>query len=114
MQREAVLLGDLTDLGRGQSGHGEQIAPAVTRRLITEFVNRPASAPPRRAPLTGITDREREVLTLVGTGLSNTEIAAELSISVATAKTYMARKLDARDRAQLVILAYETGLVTPS
>ncbi|MFE7389664.1 LuxR C-terminal-related transcriptional regulator [Streptomyces sp. NPDC057582] len=65
--------------------------------------------------LGGITDREREILTLVGRGLSNTEIAAELVISVATVKTYVTRllsKLDARDRVQLVILAYETGLVT--
>lgn len=65
--------------------------------------------------MTGITEREREVLTLVGSGLSNTEIAAELHISVATAKTYLTRlftKLDARDRVQLVILAYEAGLVS--
>jgi DNA-binding NarL/FixJ family response regulator len=102
------------------------IAPAVTRRLIKEFVDRPASAPgsrgtaPRRkeaSRLDGITEREREVLTLVGRGLSNTEIAEELSISVATAKTYMTRlltKLDARDRVQLVIIAYDTGLVAPA
>ncbi|WP_433546210.1 response regulator [Streptomyces sp. CA-294286] len=92
------------------------IAPAVTRRLIKEFTARPASTPPR-AELGGITDREREVLTLVGRGLSNTEIAAELFISVATAKTYLTRllaKLHARDRVQLVILAYEAGLVAPS
>ncbi len=93
------------------------IAPGVTRRLIKECASRPAAAPRRRAArLDGITDREREVLTLVGRGLSNTEIAAELSISVATAKTYMTRlltKLDARDRVHLVILAYESGLVTP-
>ncbi|TDC18084.1 response regulator transcription factor, partial [Streptomyces sp. 8K308] len=62
----------------------------------------------------GITDREREVLTLVGAGLTNAEIAERLSISAATAKTYVTRllaKLDARDRVQLVIIAYETGLV---
>nr|WSX48251.1 response regulator transcription factor [Streptomyces sp. NBC_00974] len=91
------------------------IAPAVTRRLIKEFTARPA--PPRRVELGGITDREREVLTLVGRGLSNTEIAGELCISIATAKTYLTRllaKLDARDRVQLVILAYEAGLVAPS
>ncbi|NYI06967.1 response regulator [Allostreptomyces psammosilenae] len=94
------------------------IAPSVTRRLIKEFVSRPTATPPRRARrLDGITDREREVLTLVGRGLSNTEIAEQLSISVATAKTYLTRllaKLDARDRVQLVILAYETGLVAPA
>lgn len=93
------------------------IAPGVTRRLITQFAGRPTATPSRRAELRGITDREREVLTLVGSGLSNTEIADQLHISVATAKTYLTRllaKLDARDRVQLVILAYEAGLVTPS
>ncbi|MEU4730789.1 response regulator transcription factor [Streptomyces sp. NPDC023588] len=93
------------------------IAPAVTRRLIKEFTARPAASPPRRVELGGITEREREVLTLVGRGLSNTEIADELYISIATAKTYLTRllaKLDARDRVQLVILAYEAGLVAPS
>ncbi|KIF67123.1 LuxR family transcriptional regulator [Streptomyces sp. AcH 505] len=92
------------------------IAPAVTRRLIKEFT-RPAVSPPRRSELDGITAREREVLTLVGRGLSNTEIAGELSISIATAKTYLTRllaKLNARDRVQLVILAYESGLVATS
>ncbi|GAB3967234.1 response regulator [Streptomyces sparsus] len=92
------------------------IAPSVTRRLIREFAGRPAAAPPRRARLDGITNREREVLTLVAKGLSNTEIAEHLFISVATAKTYLTRllaKLDARDRVQLVILAYEVGLVAP-
>ncbi|MEU5639813.1 response regulator transcription factor [Streptomyces milbemycinicus] len=95
------------------------IAPSVTRRLIKEFAARPATTPPPppRAALGGITDREREVLTLVGSGLSNAEIADRLCISVATAKTYLTRllaKLDARDRVQLVILAYEAGLVAPS
>ncbi|KOX22568.1 MULTISPECIES: response regulator [unclassified Streptomyces] len=94
------------------------IAPAVTRRLIKEFTDRPRPAPaaPRRRA-EGITDREREVLTLVGRGLSNTEIAGELHISMATAKTYVTRllaKLDARDRVHLVIIAYETGLVSTS
>jgi DNA-binding NarL/FixJ family response regulator len=92
------------------------IAPSVTRRLIKEFAGRPATGAPRRGELTSITEREREVLTLIGGGLSNTEIAERLVISVATAKTYVTRllaKLDARDRVQLVIIAYETGLVTP-
>ncbi|MGY6018481.1 response regulator [Streptomyces spinosirectus] len=90
------------------------IAPSVTRRLIRDFAARPEPVSGRRE-LRGITDREREVLTLVGSGLSNAEIAAELCISVATAKTYLTRlltKLDARDRVQLVITAYEAGLVS--
>ncbi|MFD5553608.1 response regulator [Streptomyces sp. NPDC127068] len=93
------------------------VAPSVTRRLIKEFAARPVTEPPPRTELRRITDREREVLTLVGKGLSNTEIADRLSISVATAKTYLTRllsKLDARDRVHLVILAYEAGLVAPS
>jgi DNA-binding NarL/FixJ family response regulator len=92
------------------------IAPGVTRRLIQDFAAARFEQPRERRELTAITDREREVLTLVGTGLSNTEIAEELFISVATAKTYLTRllsKLDARDRVQLVIIAYEAGLVSP-
>ncbi|MFJ8666605.1 response regulator [Streptomyces sp. NPDC093600] len=90
------------------------IAPSVTRRLIKDFADLPAPGAPRGDGLTAITGREREVLTLIGSGLSNTEIAERLVISVATAKTYVTRllsKLDARDRVQLVIIAYETGLV---
>lgn len=74
----------------------------------------PAPTAPGPGRLDAITDREREILTLVGRGLSNSEIAAELVLSIATVKTYMTRllaKLDARDRVHLVILAYETGLV---
>ncbi|GAB1818902.1 response regulator [Herbidospora sp. RD11066] len=86
------------------------IAPGVTRRLIAAFTgDRPVPQ-----ALTGITDREREVLTLIGRGRSNGEIAAELFIGAATVKAYVTRllvKLDARDRVQLVIIAYETGLV---
>ncbi|MDI3389137.1 response regulator transcription factor [Streptomyces sp. B-S-A8] len=91
------------------------IAPSVTRRLIAEFAARPEPAPHPRA-VGNITEREREVLTLVGRGMSNSEIAAHLYISVATAKAHVARlltKLEARDRIQLVITAYEIGLVTP-
>ncbi|WP_420036529.1 response regulator [Streptomyces sp. cg28] len=94
------------------------IAPGVTRRLIADFVGRPgpvAARPPRS--VLGITEREREVLTLVGLGRSNQEIADELVISMATTKSHVARlftKLDARDRVQLVIIAYELGLVAPS
>ncbi|MFD5891376.1 response regulator [Streptomyces sp. NPDC060334] len=94
------------------------IAPGVTRRLIAEFAGRPASAPARSPrSVEGITEREREVLTLVGRGRSNTEIAEDLFITVATAKSHVSRlltKLDARDRVQLVITAYETGLVSLS
>ncbi|GAA4976322.1 response regulator [Actinoplanes utahensis] len=93
------------------------IAPSVTRRLIEHFAGStpaPAPAPARRRSLDGITEREREVLTLVGQGRSNAEIAVDLHISPATAKAHVARlftKLDARDRVHLAILAYETGLV---
>ena len=92
------------------------IAPGVTRRLIRHFAaERPAAA--ARREISGITDREREVLALIGSGLSNAEIAERLYISVATAKTYVTRllaKLGARDRVHLVIIAYQTGLVTPA
>ncbi|MFJ8945178.1 response regulator [Streptomyces sp. NPDC102395] len=92
------------------------IAPGVTRRLIADFVARPETVPRRPPrPVAGITEREREVLTLVGRGRSNAEIAEDLFISVATAKSHVSRlltKLDARDRVQLVITAYESGLVT--
>jgi DNA-binding NarL/FixJ family response regulator len=87
------------------------IAPGVTRRLIREFAGRPDPAPPP-ASVAGVTDRERQVLALVGQGLSNAEIAAHLVISVATAKAHVAKllaKLGARDRVQLVIVAYELG-----
>ncbi|MFI6495421.1 response regulator [Streptomyces sp. NPDC050564] len=92
------------------------IAPGVTRRLIADFIERPAAVPePSPRPVEGITEREREVLTLVGRGRSNTEIAEDLFITVATAKSHVSRlltKLGARDRVQLVITAYEMGLVT--
>jgi DNA-binding NarL/FixJ family response regulator len=108
------------------------LAPSVTRRLVAEFVRRPVTAragagPPApglpgtglsgagsAATMTAITAREREVLALVATGLSNTEIADRLAISPATAKTHVGHlltKLDARDRVQLVILAYQAGVV---
>ncbi|MFD5079931.1 response regulator [Streptomyces sp. NPDC058371] len=92
------------------------IAPGVTRRLIADFIGRPAAVPkgsPRS--IEGITEREREVLTLVGRGRSNTEIAEDLFITVATTKSHVSRlltKLGARDRVQLVITAYESGLVS--
>ena len=92
------------------------LAPSVTRRLIAEFARRPEPEPGTPAALAALTDREREVLALVARGLSNAEIAERLFVSPATAKTHVSRvltKLQARDRAQLVMLAYETGLVTP-
>jgi DNA-binding NarL/FixJ family response regulator len=90
------------------------IAPGITRRLIQEFARRPEQAP--STDLAGVTDREREVLTLVARGMTNREIADALHVSLATAKTHVGRlltKLDARDRTQLVIVAYESGLVRP-
>jgi DNA-binding NarL/FixJ family response regulator len=90
------------------------LAPAITRRLIAHFIEAPAPVPRPPGSLGGVTDREREVLALVGRGLSNTEIADGLRLSLATVKTHIGRllaKLHARDRAQLVIVAYETGLV---
>jgi DNA-binding NarL/FixJ family response regulator len=92
------------------------LAPSVPRRLIAEFARRPD--PSRRVPprLAELTEREREVLVQIARGLTNDEIAEGLVISPATAKTHVSRilsKLDARDRAQLVVIAYENRLVTP-
>ncbi|SNS86701.1 regulatory protein, luxR family [Streptosporangium subroseum] len=92
------------------------LAPTVTRRLIAEFLRHPRPAPAGR-DLGGITQREREVLTLIGRGMSNSEIAEHLHLTVGTVKTHISRllaKLHGRDRAQLVIAAYEGGLVNPS
>ncbi|MDA8371734.1 MAG: response regulator transcription factor [Nocardiopsaceae bacterium] len=91
------------------------LSPNVTRRLIADYAHRPRQPRPS-TQLNGLTDREREVLALVGEGLSNEEIAERLVVSPATAKTHVSRamvKLRVRDRAQLVVLAYEAGLVTP-
>jgi len=95
------------------SGDG-LLAPSVTRRLIQEFARQPEPPEPPTAPLGMLTQREREVLTMVGAGLSNREVAARLYISEATVKTHVKRilmKLGLRDRIQAVVLAYETGLV---
>ncbi|MCW3819468.1 response regulator transcription factor [Micromonospora sp. DR5-3] len=92
------------------------LAPTVTRRLIAAFTARPPERAGTSPLLDRLTVREREVLTLIARGRSNTELATELCLSHGTVKTYVGRllsKLDVRDRAQLVILAYETGLVTP-
>ncbi|WP_026416536.1 response regulator [Actinomadura oligospora] len=95
------------------------LAPSITRRLIEEFAARPEPGPGPTPPaaLEAVTDREREVLTLVAQGLTNTEIAQRLHIGPGTAKTHVRRllaKLNARDRVQLVIIAYQTGLVALS
>jgi DNA-binding NarL/FixJ family response regulator len=91
------------------------LSPSVTRRVIEEYASR-AKEPPPAGPLDELTEREREVMALVAGGLSNEEIADRLVVSPATAKTHVSRamvKLAARDRAQLVVLAYEHGLVRP-
>ena len=91
------------------------LSPRVTRRLIEEFATAPKE-PGLNPQLVVLTDREREVVALVGEGLSNDEIAERLVVSAATAKTHVSRamvKLGTRDRAQLVVFAYETGLVRP-
>ncbi|MFC6080847.1 response regulator [Sphaerisporangium aureirubrum] len=95
---------------------GALLGPAVTRRLITEFAKRQPAGAPSPSPVNALTDREREVLTLIARGLSNTELADHLHLSPGTVKTHVGRllsKLNARDRAQLVIHAYEAGLVKP-
>ncbi|WP_306367189.1 response regulator transcription factor [Nocardiopsis sp. CC223A] len=92
------------------------LSPGITRRLIADYTSRPRTAPAPSPRLNDLTDREREVVALVGRGLSNEEIARELVLSPATAKTHVSRamvKLGVRDRAQLVVLAYESALVTP-
>jgi len=92
------------------------LAPALTRRLIEDFVRRPPPGSAPAGPLAELTERESEVLRLVARGLSNHEIAAALVVSDATVKTHVARilsKLGLRDRIQAVVLAYETGFVQP-
>ena len=115
----ADLLAGIRVVARGDS----LLGPSATRQLIEEFVRRGVTDPggtPARSPapesLAALTEREREVLTLVARGLSNQEIGEELYVSAATAKTHVSRllmKLGARDRTQLVVLAYESGLVEP-
>ncbi|MGW6897398.1 response regulator transcription factor [Streptomyces sp. NBC_01727] len=100
---------------RAVVGGDALLSPGVTRRLIAEFAAR-SKEPAAATGLSELTEREREVMTLVGIGLSNEEIARRLVVSPLTAKTHVSRtmvKLGARDRAQLVVLAYESGLVRP-
>ncbi|MGW0518664.1 MULTISPECIES: response regulator [unclassified Crossiella] len=105
---------ELRNAVRIVAGGDALLSPAVTRRVMHAAATSPPRADLRR--LAVLTDREREVLATVGAGRSNDEIAALLHISPATARTHVSRlltKLHARDRAQLVVLAYETGLITP-
>lgn len=112
----AQLLDGIRVVSQGES----LLAPSVTRQLIAEFVRRQASPGVARweatGSLDGLTEREKEVLVLVARGLSNQEIGQQLFVTPATAKTHVSRllmKLGARDRTQLVVLAYESGLVEP-
>jgi DNA-binding NarL/FixJ family response regulator len=107
---------DLLQAVRVVHGGEALLSPGITRRLIADYAGRPRGAPAPSVRLNGLTEREREVMALVGEGLSNEEIAARLVVSPATAKTHVSRtmvKLGVRDRAQLVVIAYETALVTP-
>ncbi len=110
----AELLASIKAVARGDAA----LSPSVTRRLIDHVSERVRGTidPERVRALDRLTDREREIVTLVGEGLSNDEIAARLVLSPATAKTHVSRamvKVNARDRAQLVVLAYEGGLIHP-
>jgi DNA-binding NarL/FixJ family response regulator len=105
---------DLVHAVRVVAGGEALLAPSVTRRLIAEFAARPRSDRPRPTALNTLTPRETEVLRLIARGRSNTEIAADLIVAEQTVKTHVGRllaKLGMRDRAQLVVLAYESGLV---
>jgi DNA-binding NarL/FixJ family response regulator len=106
--------GELVQAVRVVAGGDALLSPTITRRLIEEFAAK--AKQPRAADLGPLTEREREVVALVAEGLSNEEIAGRLFVSPATAKTHVSRamgKLGARDRAQLVVMAYESGLVRP-
>lgn len=106
------LLGAIRTVQRGDA----VIAPSATRRLLERVVQTPEPAEQDLSILAPLTEREREVLTLMGRGCSNHEIGAELFVAEATVKTHVGRvlaKLGARDRVQAVIIAFETGLVTP-
>ncbi|MBF9068911.1 response regulator [Streptacidiphilus fuscans] len=110
-----ALLDAIRVVARGEA----LLTPAATKELISRFLSQPDRAAPVPAPtsLSALTDREREIVALVATGLSNDEIGEQLGVSPLTAKTHVSRallKLGARDRAQLVVLAYESGLVRPN
>jgi DNA-binding NarL/FixJ family response regulator len=98
------------------AGGDALLTPSVTRRLIAEFASRPRVVPPEDGALARLTGRERQVLEQVAAGLSNAEIAANLHLSIPTVKTHVSRlltKLNGRDRVQLVVIAYETGVASP-
>jgi DNA-binding NarL/FixJ family response regulator len=106
------LVRAVREVARGEA----LLSPSVTRRLIAEFTARPVRPPLTPATMSVLTEREREVVALAAQGLTNDEIAAELVVSPATARTHVSRamvKLHARDRAQLVVFAYQSGLVRP-
>ncbi len=108
--------GELVSAVRAAARGDSLISPSMTRRMVAEFAGR-ARSPRDTGELESLTDREREVLALVAEGLTNDEIAERLVLSPATARTHVGRlfaKLGVRHRAQLVVLAYETGLVRPS
>jgi DNA-binding NarL/FixJ family response regulator len=110
-----TLPADLLQAVRVVAAGDALLAPKITRRLIADFANLPDPSVPA-VVLDQLTDRENEVLAHVAKGMSNSEIAGELFISEATIKTHISRllmKLDARDRAQLVMIAYETGVALP-
>ncbi|WP_282780754.1 response regulator transcription factor [Nocardia sp. CC201C] len=105
---------DLVKAVRVVAGGDALLSPSVTKRLVAEFATHAKPAP--SATLSELTDREREVMALVAEGLTNAEIAERLAMSPATARTHVSRilmKLAARDRTQLVVIAYESGLVRP-
>ena len=107
----AALLAGIRTVAAGDA----LLSPSITRHLIEEYVRHPQHPTKPPAQLESLTDREVEVLSLVAKGWSNAEIAERLYVTPATAKTHLSRlllKLDARDRAQLIVLAYETGLVS--
>jgi DNA-binding NarL/FixJ family response regulator len=107
---------DLADAVRVVAGGDALLAPSVTRRLVAEFASRPTHTAKPPAGLELLTEREREVLGLVARGLSNAEVAEQLYLGETTVKTHVGRilmKLGLRDRVQAVVLAYESGIVTP-
>ncbi len=102
---------------RAVAGGDAVVAPRVTRRLLEHFAGRFVTSPGQDSPVAALTEREREVVLAVAAGLSNAEIAAELVVAEATVKTHVGRiltKLGLRDRVQVVVFAYESGLVRPS